>query len=228
MDNYTDKLFTLDGAPPSYLPNRLRLPSGDTRYASSITLEEIKSCGYDGPVEVPSFGECQCIYWCCDTKQFLVKQIDPAFYVNKTDFICRSELKEILANRDPSLRSKLVQEAQTKYDLYYAEVLSLLMSSDTLTPDQIPSLSLNFLDYEVERAAYIDKQIFSESSLERMQYNYEYLGISPQSNPETDLIYHDVINNFVIPETWVASGSLSPEQLQFWESKQNDKGYFIG
>jgi len=228
MTKFTDKLFTLNGSSPSYLPYRLRLPSGDTRYASSITLEEIKSCGYEGPLELPSLGESECVRWCSDTKQFCVEQIDSVFFDNQIDFICRTELKEISANRDPSVRSKLTEESQIKYDLYYAQVLNLLLSPELITKDQIPSLSLNFLDYEPERTAYIKKEIFSETALERMQYNYEYLGVLPYSDPESDLIYGDVINNFIVPSSWVASGSLSPEQLKFWESKQNNKGYFIG
>lgn len=228
MDNYTNKLFTIDGASPSYLPNRLRLPSGDTRYTNNITLEEIKACGYDGPIEIPSFNESECVRWCSDTKQFLIEQIDPAFYSNQTDFICRLELKEIIANRDASLRSKLVPDAQIKYDIYYAQVLNLLLSSDLITQDKIPTLSLNFLDYEAERAAYVKNQIFNEKSLRRMQYNYEYLGVWPQSDPQIDPIYGEAINNFFVPSTWVPSGSLSPEQIQFWKSQQNEEGYFIG
>lgn len=227
MDNYTNKLFTLDGASPSYLPNRLRLPSGDTRYVHDITLEEIKICGYDGPIEVPSFSESECVCWCCDTKQFLIEQIGLVFYSNQIDFICRSELNEIIANRDAFLRSKLVPDAQIKYDIYYAQVLNLLLSSDLITKDKIPTLSLNFLDYEAERAAYVKNQIFNEKSLQYMQYNYEYLGFRPYCDPHIDPICEEAINNFVVPSTWVPSGSLSPEQIQFWKSQQNEKGSFI-
>lgn len=226
MSDYLNQLFTLNGEAPSFLPNRLRLPSGDTRYASSITLEEIEACGYEGPIEIPVFDESESIRWCSDTKQFLVEKTDPAFYDNQVDLTCRLELKQILANRDPSLRSKLVQEAQIKYDLYYAQVLNLVLSQDLLTPDKIPSLSLSFFDYEEERAAYVKQQLSDKKLLELMQYNYEYLGVLPESNPQVDPLFADSINNFVIPSTWVASGYLSPEQIQFWKSKQNENGYF--
>lgn len=226
MSDYLNQLFTLNGEAPSFLPNRLRLPSGDTRYASSITLEEINSCGYEGPIEIPSFNESECIVWCSETKKFLVEKIDPAFYENQTNLICRVELKQILSDRDPSLRLKLVPEAQIKYDVYYAQVLNLLLSEDLLTKDQIPSLSLNFFDYVEERAAYVKKQLTDKETLELMQYNYEYLGVRPESDPTIDPICSEAINNFVIPSTWVASGFLSPEQIQFWKSKQNENGYF--
>ena len=96
-----------------------------------------------------------------------------------------------------------------------------------LTEDQLPVLSLDILDYEAELTAFVNQMVRSDKNLERMQYNYEYLGRPPESTEDNLSVLTQQINNFEIPASWVASGSLSAEQIQFWQSKQNEQGYLI-
>ena len=227
MSNYTGALFSHNGGNPDFLPYRLRLPSRETRYIDNISLSEIHSCGYTGPIEVPETTDGQCVVWSSETQQFTVENISQSFYDENTNYICRSQLKDLLAKRDSSLRSQLTQEGRVKYDNYYSQILDLLGSTELLTEDQLPVLSLDILDYEAELTAFVNQMVRSDKNLERMQYNYEYLGRPPESTEDNLSVLTQQINNFEIPASWVASGSLSAEQIQFWQSKQNEQGYLI-
>ena len=59
----SSKFFSLGGAVPSFLPSRLRLPNGVTRYSHSITQEEVEACGYTGPYDYPSLSSTQAAEW---------------------------------------------------------------------------------------------------------------------------------------------------------------------
>ena len=68
--DFSNRLFSKEGAPPDLLPSRLRLPSGETRYVNEIELGEIHLCGYTGPFDVPELKVCQQLEWCCKTSAF--------------------------------------------------------------------------------------------------------------------------------------------------------------
>ena len=70
--DFSNRLFSKEGAPPDLLPSRLRLPSGETRYVKEIELEEIHLCGYTGPFDVPELKACQQLKWCCETSAFKI------------------------------------------------------------------------------------------------------------------------------------------------------------
>ena len=70
--DFSNRLFSKEGAPPDLLPGRLRLPSGETRYVKEIELEEIHLCGYIGPFDLPELEACQQLEWCCKTSAFKI------------------------------------------------------------------------------------------------------------------------------------------------------------
>ena len=71
--DYSSSLFTLNGEAPSLLPQRLRLPDGQTRYSHSISIEEVTSCGYVGPFEVPSVSETEVAEWDRSSQTYVVR-----------------------------------------------------------------------------------------------------------------------------------------------------------
>lgn len=51
-------LYSYKGNPPSELPNRIRLEDGSTRTSlNEMSQDEIKSFGFEGPIEIPDFDE---------------------------------------------------------------------------------------------------------------------------------------------------------------------------
>ena len=53
MADFSNELFSFNGESPDFLPVRIRLPNGQTRYTQSVTLEELNSCGFTGPISIP-------------------------------------------------------------------------------------------------------------------------------------------------------------------------------
>ena len=50
--------YSYKGNPPTALPNRIRLEDGSTRTSlHEMSVDEIKSLGFLGPIEMPSFNE---------------------------------------------------------------------------------------------------------------------------------------------------------------------------
>ena len=62
MADFRGQFFSFKKQEPEPLPERIRLKDKTTRYAYSVTIEELNSIGYEGPV-VPSFTTDQYLVW---------------------------------------------------------------------------------------------------------------------------------------------------------------------
>lgn len=204
MADFSNELFSYQGESPDFLPIRLRLPGGQTRYVHNITLEEILSCGYTGPFEVPVCCEDESVYWCCETHAFLVKQKTISDAEASIDFHVRESLRSILSNRNPSDRASLTSSGQAKYDFYYGLILSLLNSTQLLTQEDEPKLELDVFDYAGSK----EKYIADNNWLEKMKYEYEVNGMIFAPD-DRECVLTDYYSNFVIPSSWVPSGTLT-------------------
>lgn len=204
MADFSNELFSYQGESPDFLPIRLRLPGGQTRYVHNITLEEILSCGYTGPFEVPVCCEDESVYWCCETHAFLVKQKTISDAEASIDFHVRESLRSILSNRNPSDRANLTSSGQAKYDFYYGLILSLLNSTQLLTQEDEPKLELDVFDYAGSK----EKYIADNNWLEKMKYEYEVNGMIFAPD-DRECVLTDYYSNFVIPSSWVPSGTLT-------------------
>lgn len=204
MADFSNELFSYQGESPDFLPIRLRLPDGQTRYVHNITLEEILSCGYTGPFEVPVCCEDESVYWCCETHAFLVKQKTISDAEASIDFHVRESLRSILSNRNPSDRASLTSSGQAKYDFYYGLILSLLNSTQLLTQEDEPKLELDVFDYAGSK----EKYIADNNWLEKMKYEYEVNGMIFAPD-DRECVLTDYYSNFVIPSSWVPSGTLT-------------------
>lgn len=67
MADFRGQFFSYKKQEPEVLPERLRLNDKTTRYAYSVTIEELNSIGYEGPITVPSFGTDQYLVWDAET-----------------------------------------------------------------------------------------------------------------------------------------------------------------
>lgn len=129
--DFSNRLFSKEGAPPDLLPSRLRLPSGETRYVNEIELEEIHLCGYTGPFDVPELKACQQLKWCCETSAFKI--------INKTDGESNEYLEHIntlcainiiLSEEEKFLEDvSLFTEDYIRYTIKYFDLLKQLRES---------------------------------------------------------------------------------------------------
>ena len=129
--DFSNRLFSKEGAPPDLLPCRLRLPSGETRYVNEIELEEIHLCGYTGPFDVPELKVCQQLEWCCKTSAFKI--------INKTDGESNEYLEHvntlgainiILSEEEKFLEDvSLFTEDYIRYTIKYFDLLKQLRKS---------------------------------------------------------------------------------------------------
>jgi hypothetical protein len=217
MTDFRNTLFSFEGETPAFLPARLRLPCGLTRYSNSITLEELLSCGYIGPIEVPICKPDEFPQWDAEKRIFVVCKKSPEELLIKTDQLFRLQLQELLNNCDPLERETLTEEGQSKYDNYYGKIVNLLASDTYISEQDIPSLSLNFLDKKGEKEAYLNT-IIDKNYMLKMQFHYEYYGVNSWEMERPDAVMKDFKDNFTPPPTWTPSGSLSDAQIQAWKN----------
>lgn len=68
----TTDLYSLNGATPGILPNRIRLADGSTKTdVTTFTAEEVAAAGYEGPFNISSYNPDETIpVWNADTKSW--------------------------------------------------------------------------------------------------------------------------------------------------------------
>jgi hypothetical protein len=71
--DFSNARFSLNGSPPDLLPYRLRLCSGETRYAYDISLDEVYQCGYTGPHELPELSADKIAEWDSNALEYKVR-----------------------------------------------------------------------------------------------------------------------------------------------------------
>jgi hypothetical protein len=71
--DFSNARFSLNGSPPDLLPYRLRLCSGETRYAYDISLDEVHQCGYTGPHELPELSADKIAEWDSSVLEYKIR-----------------------------------------------------------------------------------------------------------------------------------------------------------
>jgi hypothetical protein len=140
MMDYSASLFSLEGADPQHLPSRLRLPDGQTRYSHSVTLEEVKSCGYTGPYTVPFTTPVQIAVWDSSALTYTVRdRVGDELASSLTDKLARQEidfrLADIEADR-PNFDDYLDKYVRVQFDTE-EKLKNLQKSTSLLTPEQV-------------------------------------------------------------------------------------------
>ena len=132
--DFSNRLFSKEGAPPDLLPSRLRLPSGETRYVNEIELEEIHLCGYTGPFDVPELKACQQLEWCCETSAFkIINKTDGESneYLEHINTLC--DINIILSEEEKFLEDvNLFTEGYIRYTIKYFDLLKQLRQSSCI------------------------------------------------------------------------------------------------
>lgn len=187
MADYSKTFFSYKGDPPTYLPERLRLPDGFTRYSYSITLEEVNSLGYLGPIELPEYGPDEHLVWHSETLSYEVKRgICPNTKVCPPD---NNEARAILMSRiltsqdsfDPD--NVYTKEYKKEYGVYKGKLLDLYFKRDLdkLSVSDIPPLPMIHNGVLAEEIKY--KQTIASGFIDQYKLEYETYGVIPNIDP---------------------------------------------
>lgn len=208
MANYSNSLFSSEGSEPSLLPSRLRLPSGQTRYSTDITLDELNELGFTGPFVRPSVPNTQKLVWIAAELEWDIIEKTELELAQEKNNIVRDSIAFILSTAVDVNDPALSDDALKIYSEYYAKLNSLLNSTNLLTDADVPTLELPQIIYkaELERIKEEEVQKMLTQNLDNWKYMYEVYGISGWEtsrcmNPEVE-------KRFILPSGWVASGTI--------------------
>lgn len=204
--NYSSVKFSLNSEAPCFLPTRLRLPDGTTRYSTHVELSEILSCGYTGPFDTPSVQEDQIIEWDCQTCIYVIREKTPEENKNYVeDLNTRISIRQILKDevnfkKNSSLYSERYFRAM--FD-YYEFLRKLLNSSDILTFEnipQVPSPPMFFIYKEEEDEAYALWYSYNRESLKN---DFETYGVVFN-------VLDQFCHRFEVESSWVLGNKTIP------------------
>lgn len=162
MADYSKAYFTFNCEGPALLPERLRLPNGFTRYSYDITLEEIYSCGYAGPVEN---SECQAELTSCPEDNEEAKSLLMSKILNSEDSFDTEDL--------------MTESYKEKYGLYKAKLLDLYFKSDLsqLSCSDIPSAPQIHNGFKADEEA--ERRELASGLMPQYKMEYESYGVIP-------------------------------------------------
>jgi hypothetical protein len=178
--DYSSVKFSFNSQAPDFLPARLRLPEGKTRYSNNIELEEIFACGYKGPFETPFVEEDSIITWDCENCTYIIRKKTSEENKNYVENLnTRIYIKKLLESEaDFTENSSLYTEKyfRAMFD-YYQSLRNLLSSSNNLTNEdipQVPSPPMFFVYKTDEDAAYEEWYSYNRESLKN---DFETYGV---------------------------------------------------
>ncbi len=205
--NNTLELFSKEGKAPSYLPLRFRLPSGETRYSSNCSLQEIYSAGFLGPYEYPYVTKDQLVLWDTKKNTFVVRDRLPEEYFDPVHINLEVRaLASLQLSALPDLTLNTLDEAYKQaWTTYSSHLITLLNLPETVlaTYEDLPSYPLvlaNQSKFDESLAA-----ITIEINYNRWKEQFETYGF-------IFYIPEEVIPYFAIPSDWVRGSSPLPEE----------------
>lgn len=204
--NWSASLFSYNGQVPTYLPTRIRLPDGFTRYTSSCSLEEILSAGYIGPFIPPSVTNDTVLSW--NSTELCFELVDKNSNETKASDLtdrevrqwCSAQLKDL-----PSLVDSpdFDQNYKTAWSDYKVRLLDLLNTPSTtlLTFEDLPAIPIEVPNHEIFNRS-IGYNII-ENNLSQWKEQFETYGFC-FSVPVEAKPY------FSIPSDWIAGSEPIP------------------
>lgn len=212
--DFSNSKFSFGGETPDFLPNRLRLPSGDTRYSYDISIEEVESCGYSGPYEVPFAEFNQIVEWDKDNLKYVVRPKTEFELKSYTDHLDALQYIELALLEESTFLEdfNLLTEKYIEFKLdYFKKLKELKASNNPLTIQLVKDCEINLLNSQPTRI-YKTKQEFQEAcnqyfTLERDRHKREYetYGLVP-----VDPLFKDY---FTVDSSWVLGSDPYPWPL---------------
>lgn len=208
MADFRGQFFSYKKQEPEVLPERIRLNDRTTRYAYSVTIEELNSIGYEGPITVPSFGTDQYLVWSPETLTYSVADgIDPVkgrhveCHENaKARALLNSRINNSISssNEDGIYTDTYIKE----YSVYKGKLLDLYFKRDCceLTCEDIPSPPKSPRALQAEYDRYL--HTLASGAIQTYKEQYEGFGVIPDIHPE-------LVDFLPLPEPdWVRGSGL--------------------
>jgi hypothetical protein len=196
MADYSSSYFSLNGASPDFLPKRIRLADKTTRYSNDITLEEIFSIGYAGPIEVPEYNkETECIIWDSNNLKFIIKQVTQEQLDIAEDKKVRDDIKKLISDITKKFEKKVTSSYVIEANKYIAVLSSLLERSTLLSSKDIPEFIFNDFIYIEDSQVAINSWLAGSSAITNYKLWYETFGFIPNFPPE-------FVDYFTVPSGW--------------------------
>jgi len=190
MTDFRGQFFSYQRQEPEILPERIRLKDKTTRYAYSVTIEELNSVGYEGPVTVPSYGTDQYLVWDPESLTYSVFDgVDPI----KGRHVCSPENSKARAlltsritnsisssNEDGLYTDKFIKE----HSVYKGKLLDLYFKTNCceLTCEDIPSPPTPSRAFKSEQNKYLNTLASGQIGIYKTQY--EGFGVIPDIHPD--------------------------------------------
>jgi hypothetical protein len=207
MADYTNTLFSYKGQIPTYLPDRLRLKNGLTRYSYSISIEELNSLGYFGPIEVPNYPENTHLEW--STNNFCYVIVSGC----NSDEVCVCPRENQKAYADLIERIQMcpssfdpdniyTEEYKKEMGVYKGKLLDLYFKNDLsqLKPCDIPPFPQIHGGLKAQEDD--QKQILASGIIPSYKYYYEKYGVIPS-------IHESLVGWLPLPgDDWVKGSGL--------------------
>ena len=203
--NYSDCLFSYNNQVPTHLPSKLYLPDGSVRRSSYISIEELNSLGYKGPVSVPECCPTRKITWDCALGDYVVCPKTDEDIAAANDKFIRAYLQQtLLTSSGIYSDTDLTPEGVKAYENFYGNIYYVLHSKNIITEADIPKLELPWnYSYSHMKGLYDTKV---NSSFKFWKLTYELCGVDESK------CFVETSGFFDIPSDWVL-GSGEPYPL---------------
>jgi len=201
--DFSGELFSLKGDPPAYLPSKILLPTGDYRRSCSISLEELQSCGYDGPVCCPQLCNTEKPVWNARSATIGTRPLTDEETLIRDEPAIRAELQQKLDSavsiyQDPDLSDFGLKAFETYYGLC---AYALQRKDKVLTREDVPVLDLPWNAYYSSADALVREDV---------SFHYRSWQLTYENCAVDDSLHSTYASGyFNIPPSWVI-GSGSP------------------
>lgn len=209
--DWTNALVYQVGKDPFVLPNRFRLPNGQTRYSSNCTVDDINTAGFLGPVADKPLKDncCDKVIWNSTSLSWeIIHDPNHQFFAERKETseltvllknLIENALSDDLDTLAEGYKKKLFSFVGEAYSLIYrAENNSALISRDSVpaTLEKIQTTPAEVRDAQLE---------FFEREKETIRYEYETSGLV--TCPPT-LDTTDFWENIGVPSDWILGHQL--------------------
>jgi|TARA_R100001460_G_scaffold19953_1_gene41400 hypothetical protein len=183
MADFSSAKFSKNSKEPAFLPDRLRLPDGFTRYKWSITQEEVESCGYVGPIVDPDRSTGQEYIWVEGSGW--VAHGDPKPLSSKqkvsTNARLRNDLGLVLAGE--YVKMKEIKDAgylpayRQAWQDYFFSLKELLESSGLIATSDVPAAPCEGEYFKTEEELKAAYKVFYDQDFQNLRFEYEKYGV---------------------------------------------------
>lgn len=202
--DWSNVLFSAQGAYPDFLPHRFRLPDNLTRYSNCTTLEEIHEAGYIGPIDVPVFDELkETLLWDSVSLRYIVSPIlDEKIKAHQNKVVdLKTQAKYMLAAKDKtnefiSIYPHINTFNSTSRSEFYSK-LEEIVNTD-YEYNNLPEFPvLQIMEKHTEEELLKEYDTLIKTQLTLWEELYTKYGVDESKN------YLCASGLFQIPDTWV-------------------------